>query len=194
MIKEPRVGRVKTRVGREIGMVPVAWWYRHQLDKLIRKVGRDTRWHTVLAVSPAKAFDPSFVRFGRLPRWSQGTGNLGERLVRIFRSADPGPILIIGSDIPGIQASHIAHGFRVLGRSDVVFGPSFDGGYWSIGLKRLRKVPIRLLSGVKWSSANALKDSCNSIRTTCPDARISFLDELDDVDTAADLDRIGSYR
>ena len=38
MLKEPRPGRVKTRLGREIGMVPAAWWFRHQVAALLRRI------------------------------------------------------------------------------------------------------------------------------------------------------------
>jgi glycosyltransferase A (GT-A) superfamily protein (DUF2064 family) len=51
MVKAPRPGRVKTRLGRGIGMGAAAWWYRHQTRTLIRRL-RDPRWQIVLAVSP----------------------------------------------------------------------------------------------------------------------------------------------
>jgi len=38
MLKEPRAGRVKTRLGRDIGMVPAAWWFRHQVRGLLRRI------------------------------------------------------------------------------------------------------------------------------------------------------------
>ena len=50
MVKEPRPGRVKTRLGRDIGMVGAAWWFRHQTRSLIRRL-RDPRWQIVLAVA-----------------------------------------------------------------------------------------------------------------------------------------------
>jgi glycosyltransferase A (GT-A) superfamily protein (DUF2064 family) len=55
MVKEPVPGRVKTRLGRGIGMVPAAWWFRHQTARLIRRL-EDPRWELVLAVTPDRAF------------------------------------------------------------------------------------------------------------------------------------------
>jgi len=54
MVKEPRPGRVKSRLGRDIGMVAAAWWFRHQVKRLLRAV-EDPRWQVVLAVSPDNA-------------------------------------------------------------------------------------------------------------------------------------------
>ena len=51
MVKEPRPGRVKTRLGRDLGMVGAAWWFRHQTRRLLRRL-EDPRWQLVLAVAP----------------------------------------------------------------------------------------------------------------------------------------------
>ncbi|MBL4807251.1 MAG: hypothetical protein JKY31_08175, partial [Rhodobacteraceae bacterium] len=51
MLKEPRAGRVKTRLGRDIGMTSAAWWFRHQTRRLIRQL-TDPRWEIILSVAP----------------------------------------------------------------------------------------------------------------------------------------------
>ncbi|WP_425283593.1 DUF2064 domain-containing protein [Methyloceanibacter stevinii] len=48
----------------------------------------------------------------------------------------PGPVVLVGSDIPRISRAHIAEAFRLLGNADAVFGPAQDGGYWLVGFKR----------------------------------------------------------
>ena len=50
MVKAPVAGRVKTRLGRDIGMTNAAGWYRHQTAGLLRRL-RDPRWRIVLAVA-----------------------------------------------------------------------------------------------------------------------------------------------
>lgn len=182
MLKEPRPGRVKTRLGQGIGMVPAAWWVRHQTARLLREV-EDPRWHLALAVSPDRAGMASRVWPAHLPRVAQGRGTLGDRMARLLLGARPGPVCIIGGDIPGVRAAHVARAFAALGPHDAVFGPAHDGGYWLIGLKRARRVPAGLLQGVRWSTDRALSDSMASL----PDARIALIDTLRDVDTAADL-------
>lgn len=184
MVKEPRPGRVKTRLGHGIGMVEAAWWFRHQTARLIHHIGRDPQWHTVLAVSPDYEGMQSRIWPCNLTRWLQGRGNLGNRMRRLFQTAPPGPVVIIGADIPGITPALIAKAFRALGDHDVVLGPAVDGGYWLVGLKRSGSAcPAGLFKNVRWSTQHALVDTV----ATLPDARIAFIDTLRDVDTAHDL-------
>jgi rSAM/selenodomain-associated transferase 1 len=180
MVKAPVAGRSKTRLGREIGMVPAAWWARHQLARLARTLP-DRRWTTLLAVAPDTALCHNGLP--ALPRVAQGNGDLGDRMARVFRRF-PGPVLIIGADIPGITRAHVAAGFAALGSHEAAIGPAHDGGYWGIGLKPGRRPPA-LFQGVRWSSEHALADTL----ATLP-ASTAFLPTLHDVDTKADLARL----
>jgi rSAM/selenodomain-associated transferase 1 len=181
MVKEPRAGRVKTRLGRDIGMIAAAWWFRHQLRRLLRRIG-DPRWEVVLAIAPDTAVN-SRVWPAHLRRIPQGRGDLGQRMTRALHAAPRGPVCVIGADIPDITAVHISEAFRALGAHDAVFGPAFDGGYWLIGLRRGRALPPTLFAGVRWSSPHALADTI----ATLADHRIAYIARLRDVDTVADL-------
>ena len=182
MVKEPLPGRVKTRLGRDLGMTAAAWWFRHQTRALIRRV-QDPRWQVVLAVAPDRAGLSSRVWPAHLRRWPQGRGDLGDRMGRILRAAPAGPVCVIGADIPGVTAARVADAFRELGSHDAVFGPAPDGGYWLVGLKRARPVPPRLFENVRWSTEHALADTV----ATLPDHRIAQVATLRDVDTIDDL-------
>ncbi|MEO0752726.1 MAG: TIGR04282 family arsenosugar biosynthesis glycosyltransferase [Pseudomonadota bacterium] len=182
MLKVPRVGQVKTRLGREIGMTRAAWWFRHQVTRVLRRT-MDPRWQTVLAVAPDREGLMYRGWPAHLVRIPQGGGDLGARMGRLMRGLPPGPVCIIGGDIPGVTRGHVARAFRALGDHDAVFGPAVDGGYWLVGLKRSGAVPPTLFQNVRWSTAYALADS----RASLPGARIALVDTLQDVDTAADL-------
>ena len=114
MVKEPHPGRVKTRLGRDIGMVPAAWWFRHQTKRLIRKLAHDPRWQTVLAVAPDVEGLTSRVWPPHVSRTPQGRGNLGDRMARQMRDIT-GDVVVIGADIPGITPNLIMQAFHVLG-------------------------------------------------------------------------------
>jgi hypothetical protein len=151
---------------------------------LIRALGRDTRWQTVLAVSPDWEGLQSRIWPGYLPRWPQGHGNLGDRMATIFKGALHGPVVIIGADIPGVTPTLIEKAFRALGDNDAVFGPAPDGGYWLVGLKRGgRAIPAGFFQDVRWSTKHALTDTV----ATLGDARVAYIDTLQDVDHASDL-------
>jgi len=185
MVKEPRPGRVKTRLARDIGATRAAQWYRHQALGLVARL-RDPRWRIVLAVSPDAAGMRSRIWAAGLPRRAQGRGGLGRRMVRaLTENAAQGPVCLIGSDIPGVHRHHIARAFTQLGSHDAVFGPAEDGGFWLIGLSPVRPPPRSLFTGVRWSGPHALADSL----ATLPGRRIALADTLADVDTADDLAR-----
>lgn len=182
MLKEPRPGRVKTRLGKDLGMTTAAWWFRHQVRGLLRRV-RDKRWNVVLAVSPDREGMLSRVWPADLPRIPQGRGDLGDRMGRVFRTMPPGPVAIIGADIPRVNRARIAEAFAALGDHEAVFGPAPDGGYWLIGMKRAAPVPGTMFNGVRWSSEHALADTMASLAGL----RIAQVATLRDVDTVADL-------
>ncbi|WP_299607971.1 TIGR04282 family arsenosugar biosynthesis glycosyltransferase [uncultured Tateyamaria sp.] len=181
MLKVPRPGRVKTRLGKDIGLVPAAWWFRHQVQALLRRI-EDPRWHVVLAVAPDHEGMACRVWPARFERWPQGAGNLGDRMIRMMRRAG-GSVCVIGADIPGINRQRIARAFEALGSNDAVFGPAPDGGYWLIGIKRGSKLRKTALNGVRWSTEHALSDS----RASLDAARVALVDTLADVDTIDDL-------
>lgn len=182
MVKAPVAGRVKTRLGRDIGMVPAAWWFRHQTSALLRRL-RDPRWDIVLAVSPdAEARSARFWPTD-LPRFGQGSGDLGERMLRAMSRFPSGRVCLVGADIPGLRRYHIARAFHALGGQDAVFGPATDGGYWLIGLRHGGLARRGLLDGVRWSTKQALADSRSALRGW----RVGMTDRLSDVDEGADL-------
>ena len=185
MVKEPRAGRVKTRLGRDIGMVPAAWWFRHSVRRLLCNVS-DPRWDLLLAVSPDAEGLRSRIWPEHLPRIPQGRGDLGQRMARLLALPQKGPVVIIGGDIPGVRRHHIADAFAGLGSNRAVFGPATDGGYWLVGLKRSTPPPCGMFNGVRWSTEHALADTLATMPGYDPD----FAAILQDVDTAADLTKI----
>lgn len=148
------------------------------------RLGTDPRWRTYLAVTPHAALSaPCWPAWPRIPRLPQGGGDLGARMQRLFETMPPGPVVLIGSDIPAVSPAHIAAAFRALGRADAVFGPARDGGYWLVGLKRS---PGRLspFDGVPWSTDRALAATCANLTGH----KIARVATLSDVDTADDFD------
>ncbi|MCA0042034.1 TIGR04282 family arsenosugar biosynthesis glycosyltransferase [Celeribacter litoreus] len=183
MVKEARLGRVKTRLGRDWGMGRATWWYRHQTAQTLRRL-QDPRWSLVLAVTPDRATKnwPA-----HLVRVSQGHGNLGARMSRVLSKCGPWSAFLIGSDIPGIRKTNIASAFAKLGTHDAVIGPATDGGYWGVGLRHPTRQPAGFMRGVRWSTEHAMEDTLASASSL----NWGTLETLSDVDTVADLERLG---
>ena len=184
MVKFPAAGRVKTRLARDIGRVAAAWWFRHSVRRLLRRLD-DPRWQIWLSVAPDTALG-SAVWPAHLPRISQGPGGLGERMRAAFEALPKGRACLIGGDIPGVEKHHVAAAFAALGAREAVFGPATDGGFWLTGFRRSRPLPPRLFEGVRWSSAEALADSIATLNGQSH----ALVAALSDVDTAADLSSV----
>lgn len=104
-------------------------------------------------------------------------------MARAMAQCPPGPALIVGTDIPGLEPGDIAAAIRLLGRHEAVFGPAEDGGYWLVGLARRRSIPRTLFGNVRWSGPHALEDTLAGL----PKAwRVGFLSSRADIDDGAD--------
>jgi rSAM/selenodomain-associated transferase 1 len=187
MAKAPVAGRVKTRLSVEVGAATAVRFARHSLAALLQRVTADPRWATTLAVTPdttasSRLWPP------RVSLTPQGSGDLGARMQRLFDRAPPGPVVIVGTDIPDMTRARIAAAFCLLGRHDAVFGPAADGGYWLVGLRRRPRV-LRPFRGVRWSTEHALGDTLANLSGHS----IARLPTLRDIDTAADLARCAAY-
>ncbi|MDT0681287.1 TIGR04282 family arsenosugar biosynthesis glycosyltransferase [Roseicyclus sp. F158] len=180
MLKEPRPGRVKTRLARDIGRIEAAWWMRRQIARVLRRLS-DPRWDLELAVAPDGAL-ASRVFPAHLPRRPQGRGDLGARMARILADGT-GPVIVVGGDIPALDRRHVAEAFRVMRAADVAIGPASDGGYWLIGRSARRGLPIGAFGKVRWSTSHALEDTLQTLEGR----RVAMLETLRDVDAAADL-------
>ena len=180
-----QLGRVKRRLAADIGALAALRFHSKMQAQLAQGVGKDRRWKTWVAITPDVRTQNGLLSGTQI--LNQGRGDLGQRMARCFRALPPGPAVLIGSDIPGINAAHIARAFSLLGRRDAVFGPARDGGYWLVGLKRLRPIGgphgRNLFRGVRWSGPHALADT---IKAMGLHARTGFVDTLPDIDSAGD--------
>ncbi len=189
--KAPVTGRVKTRLGAEIGAGKAAALYRRLGRQVVAaSVGRGYR--TVVWFAPPAAG-------GVVRHWLDGLGvsafraqsgrALGTRLAHAFARSfadGDGAVVIIGTDCPGLDRHIIAQAFAALRAHDVVLGPAWDGGYYLIGLRSLEPALFR---GIPWSTPGV----AHATRTRARDLGLScrLLAPLRDVDTARDARVLG---
>jgi rSAM/selenodomain-associated transferase 1 len=191
LLKAPRAGRVKTRLGADIGRGRAAVVFR-RLTEITLKSAAASRAHVILAIDPrSDLYGWSRLWPRRFPRLAQAGGDLGRRLsVALAAARDVagrGPVAAIGADAPALQPRHMDAAFDALGRADVVVGPAEDGGFWLIGFSPRLAARRRLeavFAGVRWSGPDALADVLARLPA---DARLIRLGTLADIDAAADL-------
>ena len=114
---------------------------------------------------------------------------LGDRMrnafERLFAAGYPA-VVMIGSDLPSLPASHIAQAFQcVRDRDALVIGPATDGGYYLIGLRRLWPA---MFTSITWSTADVLATTTR-IAEACG-LTVSLVSPWHDVDTVDDLRRV----
>ena len=187
MAREPRIGQVKTRLARDIGLVEAWRFYSNMLNQTTLNL-RDARWTCWLSLTP----DASVLKPNVWPRgWNrmdQGCGDLGARIMAPMLDLPPGPVVVVGSDIPAMRRQHIQAAFQSLGHADMVLGPADDGGFWLIGQRRRPRI-INPFNDVRWSTEHALDDTLAGTFSDARHTRIKIIDTLWDVDNKADYDR-----
>ena len=115
----------------------------------------------------------------------QPEGDLGERMTTAFAAAfaaGAGRVAIIGTDCPGLRASHLTQAFVALQHAEVVLGPATDGGYYLLGLRQPQPT---LFANKTWSTDSVLADTMADAHRL--GLRVALLPELRDVDNAEDL-------
>jgi rSAM/selenodomain-associated transferase 1 len=209
MVKEPRQGNVKTRLSKDIGGVAATAFYRRTTNHIIGRLSRDPRWQTHIAIAPDTAinlpFWPKEASKG-LKRSSQGHGDLGARMHKQFKNIGKpqnkstsslksngslngvGPILIIGTDIPEITATHIAKAFKQLQNKEALIGPSGDGGYWIIGQKRSPKLN-QLFKNIRWSTEHTYNDTIINLE----ESKWATTETLSDVDNGPEYKALNHF-
>lgn len=111
--------------------------------------------------------------------------DLGQRMTNAFADIfDEGAELsvIIGTDCPELSSALIIESFDRLKLHDVVIGPAKDGGYYLLGMKKLK---LDLFQEIDWSTDRVLSQTLN----VCEEKNLSvfLLRELMDIDTEEDL-------
>ena len=147
--KPPRAGEAKTRLAEVIGQEAAAGIARAFFEDTWADVSSHPWGVPVLATTDPDA--PEWRELGVRGAWAQGDGDLGDRLSRMLQRAlaRAPAALAVGTDSPGLPGTLLDDARRALGTKDAVLGPSDDGGFYLLGLRR---APDGLLEGLPWSS------------------------------------------
>ena len=176
--RAPVAGTVKTRLAATIGATAALEAHRQLL------------MHTLARLAPGSGgFAPELWLAGPvaeaapwarcLPLRQQPAGDLGARMAAAF--AD-GVSVLVGTDIPPLRSHHIDAALARLAESEVVLGPTVDGGYCLIALR----APSPLLfADIPWGTDQVLA----ATKAAAGQRSLALLPPLWDVDDAADWRR-----
>ena len=189
-VRAPLLGRGKRRLARDIGDVAAVRFERLMIPRLLRRLAKDGRWRTRIAVTPDRARRRFLYWRSGIEAVGQGRGDLGIRMRRVLASCRPGPAVLVGSDIPALDADHVVEAFRLLGPNDLVFGPAEDCGFWLVGARHPRHLPP-LFERVRWSGPHTLADT---LARPPRRIRVGYAARLEDIDTAEAYRRLQPRR
>ena len=182
--KAPIAGQVKTRLGAAIGMQDAATLYEAFLRDLVARftnVRHEIAWHVTPGSWPRLrplATRADAVRIQRGRGWAQRQANL-------FRDCDAareGRIVLAATDSPQLRPARVEEAFAALDSHDVVLGPTLDGGYYLVGMRRLHDI----FTGTRMSKGSTLAELIEQVDGQ--GLSVYLLEPEFDVDTEPDLD------
>ncbi|MFE9681310.1 DUF2064 domain-containing protein [Streptomyces sp. NPDC006285] len=177
--KEPRPGRVKTRLTPPFDAESAAALAEAALVDTLRAVAAAPARRRVLVLDgePGPWLPPGF---DVVP---QRGGGLDRRLAAAFAGCD-GPALLVGMDTPQVTPDLLTVDFA---GCDAYFGGAEDGGFWALGLA---EPDPALLRGVPMSTSAT--GAVQRGRLVAAGLRVRDLPLLRDVDTADDAEAVAA--
>lgn len=183
--RAPELNRVKTRLAAGIGGPGALFVYR-QLLQIVTAV--QNFWPGPVLLT-ANGDDAAWRDTGlaHLVRRPQAEGGLGSRIARALHWGleTAGRAIAIGTDCPGLHRTHLDRLAAALDHAPIAFGPAEDGGYWGVGVRDARVIPVITDDALPWSMPTIL--SVSQQRLEQAGYRHAAGDVLADCDDADDL-------
>ena len=182
--REPEEGKTKTRLMPYYSPKQCAEIHR----RMLADIGREMRSVNADIIVAYTGGEPEFLKktFGCDAIFTSQTGTgLGERMQNAIDSAlalGYEKAVLIGTDVPELRADSVDKAFKLLDTSDVVIGPTEDGGYYLIGMKSLHEEAFKV---EKYGTSTVLEETVASMKT----GRLSIgvADSYRDIDNHEDL-------
>ena len=178
----PEKGRVKSRLAADLGPDVALTAYKTLAEHTVAAASHVDWCRKTIAYAPSGTGDTMRNWFGDLFDYrAQGDGDLGRRMLAALEKAfqdGADRVILIGVDCPGVSETVIGEAFNRLETADAVLGPSFDGGYYLIGMKKLLKP---LFADIPFGTADTLQRTLTAARRAS--IRVSLLEWKRDVST-----------
>jgi rSAM/selenodomain-associated transferase 1 len=185
-IKTPKKNYVKTRLSTHLNpdeIISVYTAFLRDMDNLYKNLYDIDLWYVI---SPENLDLEVLRQYVDLSHYIIQEGvDLGERMchaVEYSLKMDYNTSILIGSDIPDISIPEISEAISLLSESECILGPTIDGGYYLIGLKKCYPA---LFKNIDWSTDKVLKQTLNKGKKL--DIGVKLLNLKDDIDTYKDL-------
>jgi uncharacterized protein len=185
-IRNPELGKVKTRLATSVGDDKALHIYvellRHTREVCSEVVCNRYLYYSDTINHTDDWSDALFIK--RL----QSSGDLGVKMQSAFEEVlnETDKVIIIGSDSPQISPDYINGAYEALDNHDVVIGPTYDGGYYLLGMKKMHK---SLFQDIAWSTESVFDQTVAKFNKESLSYKV--LDQLADIDYAEDWKKWG---
>ncbi|PRY07393.1 hypothetical protein CLV24_12342 [Pontibacter ummariensis] len=182
-VRNPELGKVKTRLAAAVGPEKALEIYLHLLEHT-RKVTQEVPVEKLVYYSNEVEQDDLWPNEHYQKR-VQPAGELGEKMEASFAAAfeeEYASVVIIGSDCLQLTQEIVAQAFEELKTHEVVIGPALDGGYYLLGMNRLH---ADLFRNKQWSTEHVFPDTLQDVQRL--NLSYALLPRLSDVDYVEDL-------
>ncbi len=184
MMKNPVLGKVKTRLAKDIGDANALLIYRELLQKtqeITINLNQDKFIFYDDVVERNDLFDNT-----KYKKYVQCSGDLGVRMDYAFSipfKNEYKDVVMIGADCYDLTQEHIEQAFESLANNnDFVIGPANDGGYYLIGMKKWNRW---VLENKNWSTETLFNETKNDVIGR--NGKLFEIEKLSDIDTIADI-------
>jgi hypothetical protein len=181
-------GKVKTRLAAALGRESASQIYHHFVSTLVARFRGYGDSRVLCFTPPEQANAFSELAGADWLAKPQTLGDLGSRMASFFGDCfhnGAERAVLIGSDSPTMPAAYIESAFRLLRQTDIVLGPTDDGGYYLIGAAR---ETAGIFEGIDWSTERVWEQTVVRLR----ELGMSYesLPPWYDVDELRDLERL----
>ena len=163
-VKNPELGKVKSRLAKSIGDKAALEVYIKLLQKTQSVVKDISAQINVYYSSFIEQNDPIWDEDSHEKKVQFQSPDLGIRMFESFADQlqqGHDKVLIIGSDCPLISEEIINSAFDSLEDNDIVIGPAEDGGYYLLGMK---KANLTVFENIDWSTDLVFKQTIEIIK------------------------------
>ncbi len=186
--RNPELGKGKTRLAATVGKYIALEIYKFLLSHT-RKITKNLScvkqvWYTEKVWLEDEWSNEVYDK-----KLQKGT-DLGLKMKHAFQEgfeAGFENIIIIGSDMFDLKEDDLEFAFKQLETNDFVLGPAEDGGYYLLGMKRMKQ---ELFQNKEWGTNTVLKDTLNNLEKE----KLHLLQLKNDVDIYEDIKDIEAFQ
>jgi rSAM/selenodomain-associated transferase 1 len=186
-VKAPEKGQVKVRLAQCIGEDVACEIYRNFVLDLMDRLSEGD-FDLRVCFNPPQSKDKMAEWLGRehclVPQTGEDLGRKMENAFRLTFIEGYKEVLLVGSDVPDLEACIVDRAFESLRYDDLVLGPSSEGGYYLIGFKSESFIPD-IFQGVQWNTSQVLNSTMLAARKR--GRTVHVMPRRRDMDTVEDL-------